>query len=212
MYSYIKIKKKIFYLLKSIYGFNVKFLLNNINYKLKNNYIKDKGLIGKIIEFYLLNKLNNINYCDILSLNIEIKTISLDLFGNINNDIFLMSFKLSNFFKLINYNSIFFKKIKKILWVPIIGNRNISFKNKIIGNFFLSVLSNKDIKYILKELNNINNFIWDNKNIFLPTLYSRYFKFQFFNINKCNLINYNNISVKIYFNKSFFRKKIKNII
>ncbi len=204
-----KIYDEIFLILNSIYGYSLEILLNFTNYKLCKNFYKDKGWVGKFIEYFLLNKFTNTNSCDSLLLNLEIKTLSIDLFNNINNDTFLMSYKLVNFFKLINKDSILIKKIQKILWIPIIGNNNIKFFKRVIGKCFLSILNNKDILIILNQLNNINNIILHEfYNIKVSIIYTYFLKFQFLNKKK----NINKCYIKIYFRKSFLKKIInKNL-
>ncbi len=201
-----KIQKYIFFLLKNISGFYVYQLINYLNLSLTNKNFKDKGLLGRLIENYIIKKNIKDNICDIKYLNWECKTISLNNILIPINEVLLLTFKFFNFFTL-DFKKKFFIKICKILWVPILGNKNISFLYKKIGNYFLTYLNKKDILIFWKELNEIMNFIL-NKNFILTNFYSKNFRLQFLLIKKKKKkLNLSNYYIRIYLNK-FFLKNI----
>ncbi len=209
---YIFFKKNIFkkYLLNIlnlISGCSIGYLYKNVDYKLPKNYKLDKGWIGRFLEFYI-NSYFSKNYCDIPILNLEIKTFSSNYLGFPNQDIFLMSLKLTNFFKIINKKNIFFYKIKNILWIPILGDKNIYFLYKLIGNFFISFFNKKDFDLFFIELSEIFNFIFNN-DIFLPNYYTYTFRFQLLLVNnknkKINFI-FDKYILRIYFRKNYLKK------
>ncbi len=213
MNFYINLSKKnisekdIYYLSNLISGYSILFLIKNINF-FKKKYFSfyDKGWIGRFIEkyinvFYFKKK----KYCDISYFNIEIKTISIDMCYQPLNDVCLMSLFINfeDFSKIFNIKKIILKKISKILWIPIIGNRNTFFLYKIIGDPFLTLFNNLDKKKILYEINTFLNFLNINKNNLLSNFYSKHFRFQF-NIKK-NVYFKKKIILKIFFKKKFIK-------
>ncbi len=208
-------KKKIFSLLENINGKTLYYLINIFNYKLNIYFYKDKGWIGKFIEFLILSNFSNKKNCDIKKLSLEIKTLSLNLLGDPIQDVFLISYKLYNFLNNILNIKEFLDKNSKILWIPIIESKNKNFFSKVIGKYFISIFDNRDIKLFIDDFNYINNFILNN-NINFTNLYSRFFRFQFFYnknyyINN-NFINFTNFYIKIYFRKKYIKKIINNCV
>ncbi len=200
-----KIQNYVLCLLKNISGFYIFELINYVNLSLTTRNFKDKGLLGRLIENYIIKKNIKGNVCDIKYLNWECKTISLNNIFIPINEVLLLTFKFFNFFTL-NFKKKFFFKIHKILWIPILGNKNVFFLYKKIGNSFLTILNQKNIFILWKELKKIINFIL-NKNLILPNFYSKHFRLQFLLIKKENYLNLNNYYIRIYLNKFF----IKNI-
>ncbi|QJC37911.1 hypothetical protein GJU03_02050 [Enterobacteriaceae endosymbiont of Donacia bicoloricornis] len=142
-----------------------------LNYKISNNSKNDKGLIGKLIEFYLIGKKHNHkSNQDIPYLGIEIKTITINLNNKIINDIFICSLPLVNKNVLCFYKSKLYNKLSKILWIPIIRDINIPFFKRKIGKpFFWVPTINDKIKLnydwnnlikllILGKIKNINSY------------------------------------------------------
>ncbi len=205
-----KIKNNIFYLLRSISGYYVYQLIDNINLFLTKKKILDKGLLGRLIEKYVINKIFKGKTCDVLFLNLELKTVFLNIKGFPVYDTLLMSFKLLDFFKK-KIKNIFFLKIKKILWIPLLGKKNTFLLYKFIGNFFVTILNSNDINFFWNELNVIVNIIFNNFNLIMHNYYyTNNLKLQFFfikkNINKINF--FDKLYVRLYLRKSF----VKNIL
>ncbi len=204
-----KIKNYVISLLKNISGIYVYQFIDFLNIYLTKKNFKDKGLLGRLIEMYIVKKKIRGNICDINYLNWECKTVFLNNFFSPNNDVLLLTFKFLNFFTL-NFKRKFFLKIKKILWIPILGNKNIIFLYRIIGDFFLTYLSKKNISVFWKELNKIINFIL-NKDIILNNFYSKNFRLQFFPVKKNNFsFNLNDYYIGIYLNKFFLENIFLN--
>ncbi len=201
--------KYLLYIINKISGSSIEYLLDHVDFIVPKDIKLDKGWLGRLLEFYINSNISGNLFCDIPLLNLEIKTFSSNIFGFPNNDIFLMSLKLSNFFKLINIENIFFKKIKNILWIPIIGNKNTFFLYKIIGNFFISFFKRKDFDYFLIQLNEMSDFFFNN-NIIFYNFYTDCFRFQLLPNNsiKKYLINFDKYNLRIYFRK----KIVKNFI
>ncbi len=204
-----KIKYYIFSLLKNISGLYIYQLIDKYNLFLNYKNNLDKGLLGRLIENYIVNKKFKGYICDINYLNWELKTVSLNNYNVPYNEVLLLTFKLFNFFKL-NFKKKFFLKIHKILWVPLLGKKNIFFLYKIIGNFFLTYLDKKNIIKLWIELKKIINFLL-NKNIILNNYYSKNFRLQFFLIKKNNnFLDFCNYYIRLYLNKNLLKKIFLN--
>ncbi len=204
-----EILKYILILVKNISGLYIYELMDFLGISYSNKYIIDKGWIGRVIENYIIKKKFKGKICDLNFLNLELKTISLNYFNIPNNEVLLMSFKLCNFFK-INFINLFFK-IKKILWLPIIGKKNTFFLYRIVGNYFITILNKKNMCILFYELENIFNYILEKK-IILNNYLSKNFKIQFIflNKNKKHFFNLNNYYVRLYFNKNFLKNILLN--
>ncbi|QJC37502.1 hypothetical protein GJU02_02060 [Enterobacteriaceae endosymbiont of Donacia thalassina] len=157
---------------KLITGYYIIDIIRWLNYKISDNFKKDKGIIGKLIEFYLIGKKNN-NFLnqDIPYLGIEIKTITINIKNKIINDIFICSFPLVNKNVVLFYKSNLYNKLSKILWIPIIiKNINTPILMRKIGKpFFWTPSIDEKIKLnydwnnlmkllILGEITNINSY------------------------------------------------------
>ncbi|QJC35873.1 MutH/Sau3AI family endonuclease [Enterobacteriaceae endosymbiont of Donacia sparganii] len=157
---------------KLITGYSIIDIARWLNYKIFNNFKQDKGIIGKLIEFYLIGKQNNnLSNQDIPYLGIEIKTITINKKNKIINDCFICSFPLINKNTLLFYKKKLDNKISKILWIPIIiKNINTPLPMRKIGKPFFWVPSVKEkikLNYdwnnlikllIIGEIKNINSY------------------------------------------------------
>ncbi|QJC34685.1 hypothetical protein GJT95_02050 [Enterobacteriaceae endosymbiont of Donacia crassipes] len=142
---------------KLITGYYIIDIIKWLNYPINYNSIKDKGIIGKLIEYYLTGeKQNNKLNQDIPYLGIEIKTITVNLKNKILNDCFICSFPLLIKKSLSFYKNQLYKKISKILWIPIITkNINTPMLKKKIGNPFFWEPSIKDKIKLNNDWNNL---------------------------------------------------------
>ncbi|WP_168892811.1 MutH/Sau3AI family endonuclease [Enterobacteriaceae endosymbiont of Plateumaris pusilla] len=124
-----------------------------LNYNIPINLNKDKGWIGKLIELYLLgNKQKNTFNQDIPQIGIEIKTIPIDEKGNTINDTFICSFPLINKKVFIWNKSKLYKKLSKILWIPIITkSKNTPLSMRVIGKPIIWKPSKKDYKKLYND-------------------------------------------------------------
>ncbi|QJC36686.1 hypothetical protein GJU00_02065 [Enterobacteriaceae endosymbiont of Donacia simplex] len=142
---------------KLITGYYIVDILRWLNYKISNKFKKDKGIIGKLIEFYLIgNKQNNFSNQDIPHLGIEIKTITIDINNKIINDSFICSLPLINKNNLFFYQSKLYNKLSKILWIPIIiKNINTPILMRKIGHPFFWIPSINEKKKLHDDWDNL---------------------------------------------------------
>ncbi len=203
-----KIKYHIFNLLNNISGLYIYQLINNLGLSLTYKNYLNKGLLGSLIENYIINKELKGYICDVSYLNWELKTVFSNYFYVPYNEVLLLTFKLFNFFK-VSFKKKFFLKIKKILWIPLLGYKDVFFLYKVIGNFFFTYLNRIFVTKLWIELKKVVNFIF-NRDFLLTNYYSKNFRLQFLLINKNNCINYNNYYVRLYLNKHLLNKIFLN--
>ncbi|QJC34282.1 hypothetical protein GJT94_02070 [Enterobacteriaceae endosymbiont of Donacia cinerea] len=155
--TFISNENILFLRAKLIKGYHIIDILRWLDYKISNNFKKDKGIIGKLIEFYLTGKKqNNVLNQDIPNLGIEIKTITIDINNKIINDSFICSLSLINKNNLIFYKSKLDNKLSKILWIPIIiKNINTPILRRRIGNPFFWIPSINEKKKLNYDWNNL---------------------------------------------------------
>ncbi|QJC38313.1 hypothetical protein GJU04_02070 [Enterobacteriaceae endosymbiont of Donacia marginata] len=157
---------------KLITGYYIIDIARWLNYKISDNTKKDKGIIGKLIEFYLIGKKkNNLSNQDIPYLGIEIKTITINLNNKSINNSFICSLPLVNKNLFYFYKSKLYNKLSKILWIPIIiKNINTPILKRRIGKpfFWIPTIDDKiKLNYdwsnlikllILGKIKNINSY------------------------------------------------------
>ncbi|QJC31831.1 hypothetical protein GJT88_02125 [Enterobacteriaceae endosymbiont of Donacia tomentosa] len=173
-------------------GNNIIDIIKWTNYAISKNFEKDKGFIGKLIEFFLLGKKTNNKYNqDIPHLGIEIKTITIYKNNNIINDSFICSLPLLNKNNLFWYKSKLYNKLSKILWIPIIvKNKKTHMFMKIIGQPLL----------------------WKPSVFDKIKIYNDWIKFiELFILGQIKHINYYNGSILLVKNKSEKKKLTKTI-
>ncbi len=193
--------------LNKLCGSYIKELLDILDYNLNFKDRLNKGFIGRLIERYILICNSKSNLCDIPFIGLEIKILSLYNNKNIINDISLISYSNRRFnFMNINFIYNILIKIRKILFVTIIKNKNVDIEYYLIGNSFIVIFESIDINNFYKELSFLNEFIINNYRCIefykIRNLFSKSFRLQF-NFNKKRNIN-------IFFRKKFLLDLIIN--
>lgn len=93
-----------------------------------------KGWTGKAIELALGANAGNAAAPDFLHLSIELKTIPLNHLGKPAESTFITSIPLLTIHKQTWETSSCFHKLKRILWIPVEGDRNLGFEHRRIGS------------------------------------------------------------------------------
>ncbi|QJC37092.1 hypothetical protein GJU01_02050 [Enterobacteriaceae endosymbiont of Donacia vulgaris] len=155
--TYISNENILFLRAQLITGYYIIDILRWLNYKISYKFNKDKGIIGKLIEFYLTsNKQNNFLNQDIPDLGIEIKTITIDINNKIINNSFICSLPLMNNKNLFFYPNKLYNKLSKILWIPIIiKNIKTPMLMRKIGHPFFWIPSINEKKKLNYDWNNL---------------------------------------------------------
>lgn len=111
---------------------------------------KRKGFVGAMLESALGTTAGTKPIPDFEELDIELKTIPINHNGVPRESTFVTSISLTNIHKESFKTSTCFAKLKRVLWVPIEGDKKIPFKQRRIGKAFLWSPSKAD-EQILQE-------------------------------------------------------------
>ena len=203
--------------------YNIINKCNIISYKTLNEIIKildinnfnmySKGSIGNLVETFFELPNCNKSQCDFLNLGIELKIISLNKKNEILNPVFICSFS-PNIFTIKFEDSILYKKIKHILFIPYLKvNENI-LDCKFLKPFFFKI--NKLQKDIIEnDWNNILRLFYSG-NFNKIKFYGQYIQLLSHAKNNFDIIKifdkngYKNSLIKksFYFKKCFFKNLI----
>ncbi|WWO97145.1 MAG: DNA mismatch repair endonuclease MutH [Candidatus Dasytiphilus stammeri] len=141
-------------------GFTLNEVADSIRIKLKYH----KGWVGMLMEKYLGADAGNKSEPDFTNLGIELKTIPIDLYGKPLENTFICTVSLS--LKIIGMtwnNCSVRKKIKRILWIPIEGNKKISLGRRKIGTpFFWSPTVQQEYYLRLDWEDFMDSITWGN--------------------------------------------------
>ena len=110
-----------------------------------------KGWAGKAIELALGATAGNKSSPDFCSLGIELKTLPINHLGKPAESTFVTTIPLLTIHKQAWETSQCFAKLRRVLWMPIEGDRDISFPNRRIGQGVLWSPSAHDEAILAKD-------------------------------------------------------------
>ncbi len=203
----VKILEHILDILNNISGYYVYQLIGNLNIYLLNKNFLNKWWLGRFIEKYIVGDILKDYKYDIFYLNWELKTIFFDFNRVPNYDVLLISVSLFNFFNK-KFKNLFVRKIKKILWVSILGKKRTFVLYKIIGKYFITFLDENSIYFFFNEIKLALNCILNNNLLMCKYFYTKNFKLEFLINNRYK--KFKNLYFRIYLRKkillNFFKK------
>lgn len=124
---------------QSLRGYTLDYLTEKLSINKPESLVHAKGLTGQIIEVLLGATAKSKPLPDFPDLNLEIKTLPIDLNLNPLETTFVCSAPLTinkNSPELLNFkSSVVYKKLSKVLWVPIITAKATT--RRTIGNAFI---------------------------------------------------------------------------
>ncbi|MCL5272746.1 MAG: DNA mismatch repair endonuclease MutH [Gammaproteobacteria bacterium] len=121
----------------SIQGLSFAQLGMSLGQSIPFNPVQRKGWVGMAIELALGADANNKAEPDFLSLGVELKTLPLARSGKPAESTFVTSIPLLTIHRQSWRTSQCYGKLKRVLWVPIEGDRAIPFEQRRIGVGFL---------------------------------------------------------------------------
>ena len=145
--------------LDNLLGMSVSSLAQILNIKLDSNNTKIKGYLGQMLEIYLGADGNNKADVDFSNLDLELKTVSTDENLNPLESPFICSFKLFALEHMDFYQSVLYRKIKKILFVLISGKKHEYIGNKIIKAYFIFTPNHKQLAIIKQDYDELMHYI-----------------------------------------------------
>lgn len=124
-------------LTENIAGLSLGELAHRFNWPIPNNLNHNKGWIGQFLEFLLGTTAGNLSEPDFQELGIELKTIPLNTNHKARETTYVCVVPLLNHSGLQWQDSCVYKKLKKVLWVPIEANPELALADRKVGQAFL---------------------------------------------------------------------------
>ncbi len=143
-------EKELLYRANLISGISLGELSTYMGVIIPKNLKKNKGWIGLLIENFLGGNAKNKSIPDFYSLGIELKTIPIDNLGKPIETTFICLVSFLNNNEITWENSNLRKKLMRVLWVPIQGEKSIPLYKRIIGTPLIWSPSIKE-EYKLKK-------------------------------------------------------------
>jgi DNA mismatch repair protein MutH len=118
-------------------GLTFLHLARILNLHLPQNPSHAKGWLGQSIELYLGASAGSKAMPDFPNLGIELKTLPLSIKSKVLESTYVTTLNLMPEPPLIWEASVCYQKLRKVLWIPIEGDKAISFANRRIGKAIL---------------------------------------------------------------------------
>lgn len=118
-----------------------------------------KGWLGQAVEIYLGAQAGSRPIPDFPSLNIELKTLPINHKGRVMESTYVTTLPLSGDFILDWEQSACFQKLQQVLWLPIEGDRDISYPHRRIGKAILWKLSKAQYDILKKDWEEITEMV-----------------------------------------------------
>jgi len=136
----------------SLHGRTLGEISNTINLSVPPDQLKNKGFVGELIEYYVgVSKKNkNLPIPDFENLGIELKTIPV-IEGRPTESTHVCSAALKRNAGEQWKNSRVFRKLEKVLWVPIQADTKIRLSERVVGRAFLWSPSAEDERILRSD-------------------------------------------------------------
>ena len=121
----------------NIEGLTFGQLANHLGCEIPYHAQQRKGFIGQLLELMLGTDAGNQAEPDFKDLSIELKTLPLGSFGTPTESTYVTSIPLLSIHQQTWYSSQCYAKLKRVLWVPIEGERTIPYPQRRIGRAIL---------------------------------------------------------------------------
>jgi len=121
---------------QALEGMSLMQLARALSLSMPLNLLKAKGWVGQAIERFLGAESASLPQPDFPSLNIELKTLPLNQKARVMESTYVTHCSLSNIQP--NWvSSVCYQKLKKVLWIPIEGDKTIPLAQRRIGRYIL---------------------------------------------------------------------------
>ena len=124
-------------LCRNIAGQSLQQLADSVNWTVPPDLRRDKGWIGQLLECLLGTSAGNLSEPDFVNLGIELKTIPLNSNYQARETTYVCTVPLLNNIGLQWQDSCVYKKLSRVLWVPVEANPDIPLSQRKVGNGFL---------------------------------------------------------------------------
>ena len=134
-----------------IEGLSIGQLATQLKITIPRNPLQRKGFVGSAIELALGTTAKNKAAPDFCSLGIELKTLPINHLGKPAESTFVTSIPLLTIQQETWESSQCFSKLKRVLWLPIEGDKSIEFLQRRIGRAILWSPSISDVEILNKD-------------------------------------------------------------
>lgn len=135
---------------QQIAGLSLAELATRFNVTMPENLKREKGWVGQLIEYILGADAGSKPVPDFEHLGIELKTLPISSLGEPLETTFVCVAPLTGITGESWQNSHLRNKIKKVLWVPVLAERQIPLANRIVGTPFIWQLQGEQ-EQLLKQ-------------------------------------------------------------
>jgi len=118
-------------------GWTFTQLASTLNLTIPDLPTQRKGWLGQAIELYLGTTARNQSIPDFAHLGIELKTLPLGKNGTPSESTFVTRIPLLTLHQQVFETSDCYQKLRKVLWIPIEGDKNIPYPYRRIGQAIL---------------------------------------------------------------------------
>ena len=136
---------------QAIEGLSFGQLATVLQLSIPDDPVKRKGWVGQSIEQALGTTAGNKSSPDFCALGIELKTLPINHLGKPAESTFVTTIPLLTIHKQTWQTSQCFAKLKRVLWLPIEGDRHIAFSHRRIGRGMLWSPTTADEEVLSKD-------------------------------------------------------------
>lgn len=137
-------EEQLMHRVNTICGMTINELANQLRIPIPNDFKRAKGFAGQIIELALGATAGSKPIQDFPNLGIELKTIPINKYGLPSETTHVCIIQQDKICGQCFENSNFLNKIKKVLWLPIEGDKDINYSERHIGQGFLWTLKGEE--------------------------------------------------------------------
>lgn len=120
-----------------IAGLPIALIAERLQKNVPQQLITNKGWLGQLLEHYLGASAASLAMPDFPHLGVELKTLPLSPEGIPLESTYISTVSLFHTVGAVWDESVVWKKLQRVLWIPIIGSRDTPIGERIIGNTFL---------------------------------------------------------------------------
>ena len=118
-------------------GLTLGEIADELDVQIPDNFLTEKGWGGQLIEAYLGATAGNLPEPDFQHIGVELKTIPIDEQGKPLETTYVCVAPLTGETGITWRTSTVYKKLKHVLWVPIVSSKSIAIPNRLVAMPFL---------------------------------------------------------------------------
>jgi DNA mismatch repair protein MutH len=144
---------------QNIAGLSLAAVREQYQHALPDDLKRDKGWAGQILEAVLGADAGNLPEPDFTQLGIELKTIPIDENGKPRESTFVSMLALTQMARLTWETSHVWRKLKKVLWVPIITQDDAPLESRIIATPLLWQPDDKQVAMLQRDWQELTDLV-----------------------------------------------------